>query len=81
MTQNRNESDVARLIQRIDSENQAARWALTAPSLGTARHRFITRRMERIGIAHQELMQIVGEDKAAQLLVDTLNKIGEGKEP
>ena len=81
MTQNRNESDVARLIQRIDSENQAARWALTAPSLGTARHRFISRRMEQIGLAHRELMQIVGEDTAAQLLVERLNRPLGDKEP
>jgi hypothetical protein len=41
-------SEVARLLQQIDQECEAARPGLSGLALGTARHDFITTRLERI---------------------------------
>ncbi len=67
-----NQSELASILERIDSENQAAQWALSAPNLGTAKHLFITRRMERMGALHEELEGLVGEQQAMELTVKTM---------
>ena len=54
MTQH-NQSEIARLKAQIEAEIQAAQWALYGASLGAAQHQFITCRMERMGMLHEEL--------------------------
>ena len=67
-----NQSEVARLKSQIESEIQAARWALYGQALGTAQHQFITRRMERMGMLHEELTELVGEEEGVRLLVQVM---------
>jgi hypothetical protein len=66
--QNNNRSEVARLREQIAQEHQAAEWALTGLANGTAKHRFITRRMERIGDHQQRLASLIGEKESMQIV-------------
>lgn len=75
---NNNQSEVSRLKAEIELENAACRYALNAPSLGVARHSFITRKMERMGELHEELKKWIGEEKTAKFVVKTMNH-GESK--
>ncbi len=67
-----NKSQVARLLHRIDMEYQAAQWGLTGLAEGTAKHAYITRRLENIGAYQEQLAQLVGTGQAAQLLCETM---------
>ena len=73
MTQNRNQSEIRRLMDTIDQEYQSAFLGLSGINLG-AQHAFITARMERIGVAAEELKQLVGEDEAARIVVEQMSK-------
>jgi hypothetical protein len=70
---NNNQSEVSRLEAEIELENAACRYALNAPSLGVARHSFITSKMERIGELHEDLKTRIGEEKTARFIVRTMN--------
>ncbi len=63
-------SDLARLTQQVDLENQAAQWALTGLSSGGARHAFIEARMER---AAGHILQLLadGKNEEAEALMAT----------
>ena len=74
MTQNRNQSEIRRLMDTIDQEYQSAFLGLSGLNLGTAQHEFITARMERIGAAAEELKQLVGENEAARIVVEQMSK-------
>jgi hypothetical protein len=67
-----NQSEVARLKQQITAEQESAQRALHSLAYGTAQHRFITTRLERMGALHKALKTIVGDDEAAQLLRDAM---------
>lgn len=71
-----NKSEVARIKAQIELENAACRYALNAPSLGVAKHSFITRKMERMGELHEELKTRIGEGKTARFIVKTMNHGG-----
>ena len=60
-----NHSEVARLMQRIAQEYEAAQRGLTGLCLGTAR-------MEQIGTCHEALKGLVGEGEATRMLAETL---------
>jgi hypothetical protein len=62
------QSEVARLMQRIDMEYTAAQLALTGLALGTARHEFINARTEQIAVCRQELGAIVGDQESFNVL-------------
>ncbi len=70
-------SEVARLLERISAEYEAAQRGLTGFAYGTSKHAFITARMENMGQLHGELESIVGGDEAIALIADTLSKIPE----
>jgi hypothetical protein len=59
------ESEVASLMQRIDLEREAAQLGLTGLAYGTARHDFITARMER---GAERILQLVQEGKLAEAI-------------
>ena len=61
-------SEVARLLQQIDMEYEAAQRGLEGMAI-TARHDFITARMERIAQHHRSLAQLVDTDEARALLL------------
>lgn len=70
-----NRSEVARLRQRIAQEYEAATRGLTGLTFGTAKHEFITKRMEQIGTCHETLKQLVGEQEATRMLAETLEAL------
>ncbi len=47
-------SEVARLREQLATEYQAAKQGLSGLASGTAQHRFITHRMERMSLCHDE---------------------------
>ena len=74
-TGHQNSSEVARILQQIDLEYQAARRGLTGLA-ECARHAFITARMENIGRLHAQLQGLVGE-QAMPLLYARLERVGD----
>jgi hypothetical protein len=69
-------SEVARLLQRISAEYEAARQGLQGLAQGNCQHRFITRRMERMSELHIQLQALVG-DEAMALIAACLDQAGE----
>ena len=61
---------MARLLRQIDQECEAARHGLSGLALGTARHDFITTRLERMVACQEQLATHVGEAAAARLLFE-----------
>ncbi len=66
-------STVARLKKQIDAEAEAAQLALYGPAQGISKHQFITARMERMGILHEQLKGLIG-DEADQYLISAMEK-------
>ncbi|MEO9031516.1 MAG: hypothetical protein ABI413_22150 [Ktedonobacteraceae bacterium] len=71
------ESEVARLRQHMELEHQASVWALSGLASGTAQHAFITARMRHMDTCYQHLSELVGEERAT----DVLCEIFDGKVP
>jgi hypothetical protein len=61
-------------METIDQEYQSAFLGLSGINVGTSTHEFITARMERIGVAAEELKLLVGEDEAARIVVEQMSK-------
>jgi len=68
-------SDIARLRQRIAEEYEAATRGLTGFATGFATHQFITQRMEHIGMYHETLQRLVGEQEAVKIMTETLEAV------
>ncbi len=64
-------SEVARLRAQIEAEYAAAQRGLTGYAI-TARHAFITARLERIGSCHETLIGLVGEQEATRVMAEAL---------
>lgn len=73
-TSEENKSEVARLLAQISAEYEAAQRGLTGLAYGSAKHAFITARMENMGQLHSQLQDIVGESAIA-LVAEALNKL------
>ena len=67
-------SEIARLREQIAREHEAACWALTGLAVGTAKHWFITRRMERIGAHQQRLSALVGEQASVAFVTQVMEE-------
>ena len=65
MSVSESKSEVASLMQRIDLEREAAQHGLTGLAYGTARHDFITARMER---GAERLLLLIQEGKLAEAI-------------
>jgi hypothetical protein len=65
-------SEVARLLQQIDLEYEAAQRGLTGLASGTATHEFINAKIERVSVLHDELSTLVGRDEATRLIAETI---------
>ena len=63
-------SEVARLLQQIDREYEAAQRGLSGLRSGAARHDFINARMEQVAVCHEQLSAHVGEEEATRLIHD-----------
>lgn len=57
-------SEVAELRRCIELEIEAMQRGMNGFAMGTARHEFIRRRMDRVGDYRGELVNKVGEDAA-----------------
>ena len=68
---NAQRSEVARLLDQIREEYEAAMRGLSGLAQGTCRHTFITTRMENMGKLQNQLDELVG-DKAIALVVTCL---------
>lgn len=69
-----NQSEVARLKQEIAAEQESAQRAQGSFAYGVAQHKFITRRLERMGELHEELKVLVGEEDSNVFLVGAMDK-------
>src|SRR5215471_20765593 len=67
---NEQKSEVAQLLQQISLEYEAAGRGLMGLSAGSAKHSFITARMEQIGAYHEQLVSLVGEVQATQFVIE-----------
>ncbi len=65
MSVSESKSEVASLMQRIDLEREAAQQGLTGLAYGTARHDFITTRMER---GAERILLLIQEGKLAEAI-------------
>ena len=75
MDRQENHSEIARLRQRIAEEYEAALRGLSGFASGSARHQFITKRMEQMGTYHETLQHLVGEQEATRLMAETLETL------
>ena len=73
MSDQQNKSEVARLMQQITEEYEAAQRGLSGMAI-TAPHDFITARMENMGKLQEELQQVVGEHDAMALMVEAIER-------
>jgi len=69
-------SEVARLMQQIELEYEAAQRGLYGFAAGAARHEFINARVENIGRYHERLKTLVGEQEATKALSEALEQAG-----
>ncbi len=73
-------SEVARLREQIEIQLVAMRRGLSGLSSGTARHTFITARMEHIGACQDSLTSQLGEEAANLLVYGIYNEIMDAPE-
>lgn len=59
--QENNKSEVARLLEQIQLEYEAAQRLTRDFAAGAGKHEFITARMENMGRCHQRLTELIGE--------------------
>ena len=74
MNESASSSEVAQLRQRIHLEYEAAQRGLYGIAKGTARHAFITQRLENMADHHKALQQLVGDHEAVKILVEVLEQ-------
>jgi hypothetical protein len=58
-------SEVARLLQQIRAEYEAAQLGFSGLACGTVKHEFITQKMENMGKLQEELQTLVGNNAIA----------------
>lgn len=73
-SQNQNQSEIARLRELIEREHQLACFARTGLHVGAAQHRFITRRMDRIGDYQERLASLIGEQAANEQIIQIMEQ-------
>ena len=69
-----NLSEVARLMEQISLEYQAAQRGLSGLAYGIAQHQFITARMENMCDIHEELQELIGRQEATKLVAEALDR-------
>ena len=68
-------SEVAILLSQIDAEYDAAHQALYGLTSGSARHDFISARMEHIHSVSQHLIDTIGKEAALPLIVAAMDRL------
>lgn len=69
-----NKSEVARILSQIAQEYEAGSNGLHGLAQGTARHSFITARMENMAKLQNELEKLVG-DQAIRMIATRLDQV------
>ncbi len=70
---NENQSEVARIRERIELETQAIAVAMNGPAI-SASHDAIQARYRNLGKAHDELVSHVGEEKAIEIVFEAYQR-------
>ena len=68
------ESEVARILTQIEQEYQASKRGLEGFASGTARHDFISAKTQNIEKCHEQLVELVGPEKAITIIANTIWK-------
>jgi hypothetical protein len=69
------QSEVTRLLTRIEQEYASARSGLSDLASGTARHAFISGKMERIETCHRALCGLLGEQEATRVVMERIERL------
>ncbi len=69
--QEKNRSEVARLIRDIEMQYISAKWGLEGTAI-KAPHEFITKQMENLGVIHEKLIELVGSDEAIKIVARSI---------
>jgi hypothetical protein len=72
MNSNANKGELARLLQQIDMQNEAAYLALHGLASGSSQHAIINAKMERWGLIHEKLTPIIGQEAAIKIVLDVM---------
>jgi hypothetical protein len=70
-----NNSEVARLKAQIEDEFKAGHMGLYGLAEGTSRHAFITSHLERVERHYSRLSNLIGEERATDILVQASQTI------
>jgi len=70
----REESEIARLKAQITLETEAGWRGIYGLASGISKHDFITLRMERMGLLHGQLKDLIGNTEATYYLLDAMNQ-------
>ena len=70
----RNKSEVARILEQISLEYEAAQRIMYDFAAGAGKHQYIAARMENMGHLHNRLRKIVG-DSAIEMVAETIEKL------
>jgi len=65
-------SEIAHIRAQIHLEYASSQAGLSGLAAGTARHEFITAKMERLAGLHTELIELVGEEEAISIIANTI---------
>lgn len=68
-----NKSEVARILEQISLEYEAAHRIMHDFAAGAGKHEFIAARMAKMGNLHSELQKLVG-DSAIEMVAETIEK-------
>jgi hypothetical protein len=68
-------SEITQLLQRIEQEYASARRGLRALASGTARHAFLSGKMERIQTCYLALCGLPGEPEATRAVVEQIARL------
>jgi hypothetical protein len=69
-----NKSEVARLREQIELEYQACQRVFT-DFTPMAKHQYITKRQENIGVCFEELKKLLPPEEAIAIVAETLNAL------
>jgi hypothetical protein len=67
-----NKSEVARILQQIESEYHASEQGLMGLACGTARHDFISAKTTAIGKHHEKLVELLGPEQAISIIANVI---------
>lgn len=67
-------SEIAHVKRQIALEAEAAHRGMYGLALGTSRHDFISSRMDRMGILHERLGDLIGYTEATSYLLHVMDQ-------